>query len=81
VEDIWGSSIVRSFLEKKQAALSRDDNLFVVLGDSEYPLQPWLIKPYDDPVTDAEIQFNIEHKALVLKLNDKFAFGNNVFVV
>lgn len=61
---IWRSSIVSSFLEEKRALLNSDDNLFVVLGDSGYPLQPWLIKAYDNPATEVELAFNNEHKSI-----------------
>lgn len=36
----------------------------IILGDSAYPLKPWLIPPlYRDPTNEAEVNFNRRHKS------------------
>lgn len=36
-------------------------NFFLTLGDSGYPLQPWLITPISNPDSDAQTAFNVRH--------------------
>lgn len=61
---IWTSSVVSTFLEAKQREFNDSEWLYIVLGDSGYPLQPWLMKPYDQPATPNEIAYNIAHKSI-----------------
>lgn len=35
-----------------------------MLADNGYPLQPWLLKPYDSPNTPAKKQYNRLHRQL-----------------
>ncbi|XP_037048480.1 putative nuclease HARBI1 [Bradysia coprophila] len=37
---------------------------YFMLGDNGYPLQQWLLKPYDSPNTAAEEQYNSRHRKL-----------------
>lgn len=37
---------------------------YFLLADNGYPLQPWLLKPYDSPNAWAEKNYNIRHRKL-----------------
>lgn len=57
---IWGCSLISAFLEE-----TFDDTWeYCLLGDSGYPLQPWLITPFKTEVTDGKKIFNRKHKKL-----------------
>lgn len=60
---IWRSSLVNSCL-KRMADHEGRDWKFYLIADHGYPLQPWLLKPYDSPATWAEIIFNIRLRKL-----------------
>lgn len=60
---IWRSSLVNSLLKRLADRAGRDWKYFL-LGDHGYPLQPWLLKPYDSPSTWAEIVFNTRLRKL-----------------
>lgn len=38
--------------------------IFWQTGDSGYPLEPWLMKPYEDPANSLEERFNTEHRKI-----------------
>ncbi|KFM73761.1 putative nuclease HARBI1, partial [Stegodyphus mimosarum] len=65
----WPGSTHDSFMWKR----SKLRELFVsgqiprqnfLLGDSGYPLEPWLLTPYSSPNTHAQQIFNRKHKSL-----------------
>lgn len=61
---IWISSLANSFLRSAADAIGSNWEYFL-LGDNGYPLQPWLLKPFDSPDTwGAEIVYNIRHRKL-----------------
>ena len=60
---VWRSSLVNSFL-KNLAAISDPNWQYFMLADNGYPLQPWLLKPYDKPNTLAEQLYNVRHRKL-----------------
>lgn len=60
---IWRCSLVSSFLEDMYNRLGTDFKYFL-LGDTGYPLEPWLLKPYDPPKTSAEKEFNVRLRSL-----------------
>lgn len=60
---IWRSSLVNSLL-KNLADRMGDNWTYFMLADHGYPLQPWLLKPFDSPDTWAKIIYNIHHRKL-----------------
>lgn len=60
---IWGSSLAYSFIENISNRAGANWTHFL-LGDTGYPLQPWLLKPYDQPKTPAEKEFNVRLRSL-----------------
>lgn len=60
---IWRSSLANSFLKSAADGMGSNWNYFL-LGDNGYPLQPWLLKPYDSPDSWEEIIYNIRHRKL-----------------
>lgn len=60
---IWRCSLAYSFLENLANEIG-DEWQHFLLGDTGYPLQPWLLKPYDNPSTQAEKEFNVRLRRL-----------------
>lgn len=60
---IWRSSLANSYCRRAADQMGSDWNYFL-LGDNGYPLQPWLLKPFESPETYAEIIYNIRHRKL-----------------
>ncbi|XP_031346743.1 putative nuclease HARBI1 isoform X2 [Photinus pyralis] len=56
---IWQTSLVRRHLVNNYVG-NRNQTTYL-LGDSGYPLEPWLLTPIANPLTDAERQFNRRH--------------------
>lgn len=57
---IWGCSIISEFFEE-----TFDETWeYCMLGDSGYPLQPWLITPFKRELNDGQKTFNKNHKRL-----------------
>lgn len=54
---IWRNS---SLKVKLRRMFSRDNPLWL-LGDSGYPLEPWLMTPKSDPTTAPECRYNSSH--------------------
>lgn len=54
---VWRSSLVNSCL-KRMADHNGESWEYYMLADHGYPLQPWLLKPYDSCETWAEMTFN-----------------------
>lgn len=60
---VWRSSFANSFL--KNVADSMGGNwTYFMLADHGYPLQPWLLKPYDSPTSLIEQVYNARHRKL-----------------
>ncbi|XP_055904862.1 putative nuclease HARBI1 [Eupeodes corollae] len=59
---IWEASQVNSLLERRYEACELRDHNSWLLGDSGYPLRPWLITPYRAPaIHESERRFNTLH--------------------
>lgn len=43
---------------KRKLVDQRDQTSYYLIGDSAYPLEPWMLKPYADPQTQQETLFN-----------------------
>lgn len=56
---VWKSSIASAHMEDEHE-IDPDTNQYL-LGDSGYPLQPWLMTPVPNPRTDAEQNYNLIH--------------------
>lgn len=55
---IWQVSEDKAELQRCH---ERGDKNSWILGDSGYPLQPWLLTPYANPVSAQQIKFNEKH--------------------
>lgn len=60
---IWRASLVNTCLRRLCNRIGEDWRFFM-LADNGYPLQPWLLKPYDNPVTPAQKLYNKNHRKL-----------------
>ncbi|KAB0805700.1 hypothetical protein PPYR_02670 [Photinus pyralis] len=57
---IWGTSQIRQNLYNSYQA----GHTSYLLGDSGYPLEPWLMTPITAPDTDAKRAYNIAHRSV-----------------
>lgn len=60
---IWRASLVNTSLRRLYNRMESEWNFFL-LADNGYPLQPWLLKPYDNPDTTAKKLYNKNHRKL-----------------
>lgn len=64
---IWKSSLAYTFMRDifNVSAVMGENFEYFLLGDNGFPLQPWLLKPYDTPCTSiAQELFNRIHKEM-----------------
>lgn len=52
---IWSHSNLRSFLQENTSLMP---NKSFILGDCSYPLEPWLLVPYEDCIRSDQLIFN-----------------------
>uniref|UniRef100_A0A6M2DUP9 Putative nuclease harbi1 n=1 Tax=Xenopsylla cheopis TaxID=163159 RepID=A0A6M2DUP9_XENCH len=55
-EALWEVSPIRHHLSNK------NESETYLLGDSDYPLEPWLLTPFTNTENDAENKFNVLHE-------------------
>lgn len=60
---IWRASLVNSHLRRLCNRMGSDWSYFTLV-DQGYPLQPWLLKPYDSSETEAQKLYNKNHRKL-----------------
>ncbi len=60
---IWRASLVNTTLRQMCNEMGMRWRFFM-LADNGYPLQPWLLKPYDSPNTPAHNLYNKNHRSL-----------------
>lgn len=60
---VWRSSLANSCLKRMADQAGRYWKYYLI-ADHGYPLQPWLLKPYDFPGIWAEVIFNIKLRKL-----------------
>lgn len=60
---IWRASLVNATLRRTCDEM-RQGWRYYMLGDNGYPLQPWLLKPYDSPNTPSAKFYNKHHRKL-----------------
>lgn len=58
---IWNRSVIRTYLEDSYSDGERD---YYLIGDSTYPLEPWLMTPITSPDTDNEKEYNNTHASV-----------------
>ncbi|KAB0797450.1 hypothetical protein PPYR_08444 [Photinus pyralis] len=59
---IWQTSLVRRHLVNNFRGNGRQ--MTYLLGDAGYPLEPWLLTPIANPVTNSEREYNRRHKTI-----------------
>lgn len=60
---IWRASLVNSTLRQMCSAMGADWSYYL-LADNGYPIQPWVLKPYNAPQTSSEKLYNKNHRKL-----------------
>ncbi len=60
---IWRASLANASLRRLYSRMERHWKFFM-LADNGYPLQPWLLKPYDSPDTLSKKLYNKNHRKL-----------------
>lgn len=73
--NIWASSLVRRYLQQHWMA----EQPMYLLGDMGYPLEPWLLTPYTDPVEEHEISFNARQVPTRKHIERAFGILKNTF--
>lgn len=61
----WPGSSHDSFILRQSEVWNVMENASsngIILGDSAYPVRPWLLTPLSNPRTPSEISYNISHK-------------------
>lgn len=60
---IWRASMANATLRRMCNAMGMNWRYYM-LGDNGYPLQPWLMKPYDSPNSPEKLLYNKNHRKL-----------------
>lgn len=66
---IWRASLVNTCLRRLCSQMG-SEWVYYMLADNSYPLQPWLLKPYDNPKL-----LNIENFMLIRSIREIFGFS------